>query len=151
MNWEQLLFFDFPSSGQLILRITLAAALWPHGAQKVLGLFGGPGWKESYAIFTQKVGIPAPLAVIAMLTEFLAPLFLVLGLFTHVAALAVMIQMLVAMSMHVKNGFFINWHADQKGEGIEYHILYAGAALGVFLMGAGDYSLDAVLKNMLFK
>lgn len=150
MSWESLLFFDFSSLGQLIVRLALATALWPHGAQKVLGLFGGPGWRESYAIFTQKVGIPAPLAVIAMLTEFLAPICLALGLFTHVAAMGVVILMLVAMSKHVKNGFFMNWYANQKGEGIEYHILYAGAAFGIFLMGAGNYSLDNVLKNILF-
>lgn len=147
--WENLLFGSELSWGQLVLRITLAATLWPHGAQKVLGWFGGNGWSKTYAGMTGGMHIPGPLVVIAMLTEFFAPIGLLLGLLTRLAALGVIIQMLVAMSMHVQNGFFINWFGTQKGEGIEYHILYAGAALALLLMGAGPYSVDAWLAGLL--
>lgn len=33
--------------GLLVLRLTLAFILWPHGTQKVLGWFGGAGWELS--------------------------------------------------------------------------------------------------------
>ena len=65
--------------GLLVLRLTLALILWPHGAQKVLGWFGGAGWDGTYQAFTEKMGIPPFLAKVAMLTEFFAPICLVLG------------------------------------------------------------------------
>ena len=75
--------------GLLVLRLTLALILWPHGAQKVLGWFGGAGWDGTYQAFTGKMGIPPFLAKVAMLTEFFAPICLVLGIFTRLAALSV--------------------------------------------------------------
>ena len=60
--------------GLLVLRLTLALILWPHGAQKVLGWFGGAGWDGTYQAFTEKMGIPPFLAKVAMLTEFFAPI-----------------------------------------------------------------------------
>lgn len=65
--------------GLLVLRLTLALILWPHGAQKVLGWFGGAGWDGTYQAFTEKMGIPPFLAKVAMLTEFFAPICLVLA------------------------------------------------------------------------
>lgn len=142
---ENLLCGSWESTGQLVLRLTLAAMLWPHGAQKVLGWFGGSGWTGTYSVFTQKMGIPAPLTVIAMLTEFLAPLGLAFGFMTRLSCLGVIILMLVAMKMNIQNGFFMNWIGNQKGEGIEYHLLYIGGALALCLMGPGAFSLDALL------
>lgn len=139
---EQFLFGSAGSVGELILRITLAAVLLPHGLQKVLGCFGGPGLKGSYAAFTS-MGIPPVLSTLAIFTEFLAPLFLAVGFMTRPAAIAVFILMLVAMSKHISNGFFMNWFGNGKGEGVEYHILYAGAALALIFTGAGSISIDA--------
>ena len=79
--------------GLLVLRLTLAFILWPHGTQKVLGWFGGAGWEGTYRAFTEKMGIPPFLAKVAMLTEFFAPICLVLGVFTRIAALSVIILM----------------------------------------------------------
>ena len=80
--------------GLLVLRLTLALILWPHGAQKVLGWFGGAGWDGTYRAFTGKMGIPPFLAKVAMLTEFFAPICLVLGIFTRLAALSVIIMVI---------------------------------------------------------
>ena len=60
----------------LILRIVLAAVMFPHGAQKALGWFGGPGFAPFMATFTDKMHIPAPLAFLVVLTEFLGPIAL---------------------------------------------------------------------------
>ena len=129
--------------GLLVLRLTLALILWPHGAQKVLGWFGGAGWEGTYRAFTEKMGIPPFLAKVAMLTEFFAPICLVLGVFTRIAALAVIIMMAVAMTKHVKNGYFANWSGKKAGEGVEFHLLYAGSALALLLTGPGPWSVDA--------
>jgi len=129
--------------GLLVLRLTLALILWPHGAQKVLGWFGGAGWEGTYRAFTEKMGISPFLAKVAMLTEFFAPICLVLGVFTRIAALGVIIMMAVAMARHVKNGYFSNWSGKKAGEGVEFHLLYAGSALALLLTGPGPWSVDA--------
>lgn len=129
--------------GILLLRLTLACILWPHGAQKVMGWFGGSGWNGTYEMFTQKMGIPSILAKAAMLTEFIAPICLALGLFTRAAALGMLILMLVAMTKHLKNGYFANWSGQKNGEGVEFHILFSGVALALVLIGAGPWSVDA--------
>ena len=129
--------------GLLVLRLTLAFILWPHGTQKVLGWFGGAGWEGTYRAFTEKMGIPPFLAKVAMLTEFFAPICLALGVFTRIAALSVIILMAVAMTKHVKNGYFSNWSGKKAGEGVEFHLLYAGSALALLLTGPGPWSVDA--------
>lgn len=66
-----------------------------------------------------------------------------LGVFTRIAALAVIIMMAVAMTKHVKNGYFANWSGKKAGEGVEFHLLYAGSALALLLTGPGPWSVDA--------
>ena len=83
------------------------------------------------------------LAKVAMLTEFFAPICLALGVFTRIAALSVIILMAVAMTKHVKNGYFSNWSGKKTGEGVEFHLLYAGSALALLLTGPGPWSVDA--------
>lgn len=129
--------------GLLVLRLTVALILWPHGAQKVLGWFGGSGWEGSYRDFTEKMGISPFLARVAILTEFFAPICLALGLLTRIAALSVLILMIVAMTKHAKNGYFANWSGKKAGEGIEFHLLYSGCALALALTGPGPWSVDA--------
>ncbi len=130
-----------------LLRVTLALAMFPHGAQKALGWFGGGGPAGTIAGFEQAFGISAPLAILAIAVEFLAPLGLLLGLGTRLAALALAGQMLVAASFHRGNGFFMNWSGNQAGEGIEYHLLYIGAALALVIAGGGAWSLDRSLAG----
>jgi putative oxidoreductase len=130
--------------GLLLLRLALAAVMFPHGAQKLLGWFGGPGVAGTMHFFTGKMHIPAPLGVLVILVEFFGPLLLVVGLLTRVAALAIGIDMLVAMlTVHLGNGFFANWSGRQKGEGIEYFIYAIAIAAVVTIVGAGRYSIDA--------
>lgn len=128
--------------GKLLLRVTLAVTIFPHGAQKVLGWFGGGGFSATYKGFTEGMGIWGPLAVIAILTEFLSPFFLLAGVLTRLNALALAILMSVALSVSTGNGFFMNWGGNQAGEGIEFHLLFIGAALALMLLGGGRISLD---------
>ena len=131
----------------LVLRLALAAVIFPHGAQKVLGWFGGPGLKGTLDFF-RKSGIPAPLAMLAIAAEFLGPLGLATGLLTRVAALGIASVMIVAIfRVHRQHGFFMNWYGNQGGEGFEYHLLALGLAVALIVVGAGAWSLDALVAQ----
>jgi putative oxidoreductase len=131
----------------LLLRITLAVVIFPHGAQKALGWFSGHGFKGTMKYFTDS-GIPTVFAVLAIAAEFLGPLGLAVGLLTRVAAFGIACVMLVAIvTVHWPHGFFINWYGNQKGEGIEYHLLALGIAITLMIVGAGVWSLDGALAS----
>jgi len=134
------------SAALLIARLTLGLVFFPHGAQKVLGWFGGYGFTGTMGFFTGMLHIPAPLAFLAIAAEFAGSLGLIVGLLGRVAAFGIAANMIVAILMvHGANGFFMNWYGTQKGEGIEYHLLVLGLALIVILYGAGKASIDRLI------
>ncbi len=127
----------------LLLRLTLAVVIFPHGAQKVLGSFGGYGWTGTMGYLTGTIGLPTPVAALVMLIEFLAPLALLVGFCTRFAALGIAAVMVGAIeTVHQGNGFFMNWTGKQAGEGFEYHLLAIGIALALIVAGAGRLSVD---------
>jgi putative oxidoreductase len=135
-------------AASLILRVLLGAVMFAHGAQKVLGVFGGHGLAGTMGFFTGQLGIPAPLAVLAIATEFLGSLGLFFGFLTRLAALGIGVLMVVAAVMvHLPNGFFMNWFGNQKGEGFEYHILAVAIALALLIRGGGKWSIDRALAG----
>ena len=132
-----------------LLRITLGVVMFPHGAQKMLGWFGGYGFSGTMGFFTGQLCIPAIFAFLAILAEFLGSLGLIVGLFTRVAAFGIASVMVVAIvTSHLGNGFFMNWAGNQKGEGFEYHLLALGLSLAVLLRGAGAGSLDRGISRL---
>ena len=133
--------------GALIARIALGVVMFPHGAQKVLGWWGGHGLSATLETFSAKMGIPAPLALAAIGAEFLGALGLIVGLGTRVAAFGIGVTMAVAAFMHAGNGFFMNWFGQQEGEGYEYHLLAIGIAAALVVRGAGAVSLDGLLAK----
>src|SRR5262245_27564746 len=133
-----------PSVIQLLLRLALAIVIFPHGAQKALGWFGGHGFKGTMAHFSK--GFPAPLGFLAITAEFLGPLGLALGLLTRLAAFGIACVMVVAvLTTHTQHGFFMNWTGTQKGEGFEFHLLVLGIAFALIIGGAGLWSMDGAL------
>lgn len=129
-----------------LARIILGMALFAHGAQKLLGWFGGHGLSATLRTFRDQLGIPTPLAYLAIAAEFFGGLGLIVGLFSRIAALGIAIIMVVAMVMvHLKYGFFINWFGDKQGHGIEYHLLAIALAVIIVVHGAGAFSLDRAL------
>lgn len=133
----------------LILRVLLGAVFIPHGAQKVLGWFGGHGFEGTMGYFTGALGIPALFAFLAIAAEFAGALALIAGFFTRAAAAGIAAVMAVAMTMHAQHGFFMNWSGAQKGEGIEFHLLAAGIAVVVMIVGGGKFSLDRLFADRL--
>jgi putative oxidoreductase len=122
--------------------------IFPHGAQKLLGWFGGYGFSGTMQFLTSGMHIPWIFALFAILIEFFGGVALVLGIYTRVAALLVGLELLVAAWMvHLKNGFFMNWGGQQKGEGIEFFILVAGISLALVLKGGGACSVDHALTK----
>src|SRR6516225_10969514 len=116
----------------MFLRLMLGVIFFAHGAQKMLGWFGGYGFSGTMNFFTQMMHIPAPLAFLAICAEFFGGLGLIVGLLSRVAAFGIAMNMLVAILMvHIHYGFFVNWYGQQKGEGFEYHLLAIALALVV--------------------
>ena len=131
----------------LVLRLTLAIVMFPHGAQKALGWFGGQGLSGTLGFF-RSVGIPTPLALLVVAAEFLGSIGLAFGLLTRLAAFGILCVMVGAIvTTHLPHGFFMNWFGTQKGEGYEYHLLAIGIALALIISGAGAWSLDAALAR----
>ena len=129
------------------LRLVLGVVFFAHGAQKMLGWFGGFGFHATMGFLTH-VGLPAPVAFLVIVIEFFGGLGLVVGFLTRIAALGIGIEMIGAIFMiHLPNGFFMNWMGTQKGEGIEYHLLVLAMAATLLLRGAGAFSLDKALSK----
>ena len=133
----------------LVLRLGLGIVMFPHGAQKVLGWFGGYGLAGTWGFMTGQLHIPAVFAALAITAEFAGSLGLIVGLLGRVAAFGIGVEMAVAAFVggHVANGFFMNWSGHQAGEGFEYHILVIVIALAVMIKGSGALSLDRLLAG----
>lgn len=131
-----------------ILRIALGLVIFPHGMQKLFGWFGGFGFTGTMNFFTDTMGIPYALALMAILAESIGSVGLIIGFFTRFCAFGVGVTIAVgALMVHLPNGFFMNWFGKQAGEGYEYHILVVGMAITLILTGGGRWSLDALILN----
>ena len=134
--------------GRLIVRLTLGLVMFPHGAQKLLGWFGGHGFLETLQFFTSQLGLPAVVVFLVVLAEFFGSLALITGFLGRLGAFGILCVMLGAIFLvHLPNGFFMNWYGTQKGEGIEYHILAIGMALAILVKGSGAFSIDRSMSG----
>src|SRR5882762_3431049 len=61
------------------MRVMLGIVFFPHGAQKVLGWFGGYGFSGTMGFFTTQLHVPAPFAFLAIMAEFAGSIALILG------------------------------------------------------------------------
>ncbi len=129
----------------VIIRLALGVIFFAHGAQKVLGWWGGSGFSGTIALFA-KNGMSAPLTVLVMVGEFFGGLGVLVGALTRLAALGPAIVMVGAIfTVHLKDGFFMNWFCQpDRGHGIEYNLALLAMALSLILTGAGPLSIDAL-------
>ena len=129
------------------LRLVLGVVFFAHGSQKLLGWFGGFGFHGTMGFFEQ-LGLPAVVAALLIVGEFLASLGLITGTLTRIAALGVAAIMIGAIFLvHLPNGFFMNWLGSQKGEGYEFHLLALAMAAALLLRGGGAFSVDRTLTK----
>ncbi len=133
----------------LILRVTLGVVMFPHGAQKVFGWFGGNGFSGTMGFLTTQLNIPSVLAFLVIMAESVGAVMLIVGFVGRFAAFGVACVMLGAIALvHLPNGFFMNWSGKQAGEGFEYHLLALAISAAVMIAGSGKWSVDrAITQN----
>jgi putative oxidoreductase len=130
----------------LVARLMLGIVFFPHGMQKLFGWFGGYGFSVTLHNFTDKMGIPVVFALLAIIAESFGSLGVLTGFLTRIAAFGIGCVMVVAvLTVHIHNGFFMNWFGNKTGEGFEYHLLAIGLALVLMIKGGGLCSLDSFI------
>src|SRR5699024_1651830 len=129
------------SFGLLIIRLVLGVTFIGHGAQKLFGWFGGGGVKGTGQFFESiRIKPGHAMAILAGLSEFGGCLLFALGMVRPLAALLIIGSMLMAIiKVHAANGFWSSYG------GLEFDLVFMAAALGIALVGAGDYSMDAFI------
>ena len=134
----------------LILRIFLGLVVFPHGAQKLLGWFGGYGFSGTMSFFTGTVGLPWAMGLLVILLESVGAVVLMAGIATRLIVINyILLAIGIVFSSHIENGFFMNWFGNQAGEGYEYFLLWIGLATGLAISGGGKFSVDKeiIMKN----
>jgi putative oxidoreductase len=127
----------------LLIRFTIGLILFLHGLQKVFGLFGGSGLQNWNTYLKKSFNLPEFVGYTAAFTEMIFGFFLIIGLFTRVSSIIMIVFMLFAKFMvHWENGFFIN------KSGYEYCLLIIVCLTSLTIMGGGKYSVDS---KFLFK
>ena len=143
--WREILRRALATTGgydTLLLRLALGVLMLPHGVQKTLGWWGGYGFTGTMNAFTQMMGIPAPLALAAILAESLGALLLIFGVFTRLNAFAIGVTMVVASTMHLGGGFFMP-------KGVEFFIPVVAVAIVLLAKGGGKWAVDSKIAEKL--
>jgi putative oxidoreductase len=130
----------------LILRLAISIVIFPHGAQKLLGWFGGFGFSGTMQFFTTVKGLPWIVGFLVILIEFFGSLLLAAGIGSRIIAASIIVLAGgIIFTSHIQNGFFMNWFGNQKGEGYEYFLLLIGLSAALLLNGSGRLSADRLL------
>jgi putative oxidoreductase len=144
--WRRLTWTD-DTVTTLVLRLALGLVMFPHGAQKLQGWFGGRGFFGTIDLFHQ-LGFSTILAVSVTIGEFFGGLGLLVGFLSRVAAGGIGLFMLGAIiTVHWPYGFFMNWAGDKPREGFEFHILAIGIAVVIMILGGGKWSVDRTVAE----
>ena len=131
----------------LMLRIPLGLIFMAHGAQKLLGLFDGPGLTATFKTYEEKMGIPPIFTLLAIIAEFGGGFGILTGFLTRLSAAGISAVMLVAMyKIHWAHGFFLAVSGGVgRGNGIEFNLALLGMALYLLIAGGGRWCLDRIV------
>jgi putative oxidoreductase len=127
--------------GLLIIRLVIGLLFVGHGAQKLFGWFGGYGLKGTGGWF-ESIGMKpgVTMALFAGLAELIGGLLFAVGLLTPLAGIMIAGTMLMAIvKVHAPNGLW------STANGYEYNLTLIAVAIGIALIGPGQYALDALL------
>jgi putative oxidoreductase len=117
----------------LAVRLVAGVIFTAHGAQKLLGVFGGPGLEKTVEMMGV-MGYPVTIG------EFFGGIGLVVGFLTRFSAASLIVIMFGAIAMvHGKNGFFMS------SDGFEYNLALIGLLLPTLMAGPGRFSVGRVL------
>lgn len=132
----------------LILRLTVGLILFPHGAQKLVGAFGGFGFSGTMGYFTETMQLPWIVAFLVIVIEFFGAIALIAGFASRIwAGMTIVLMLGIIFSSHLDNGFFMNWFGTQKGEGFEFHLLVIGLSLAILFNGSGKWAIDRIFMK----
>jgi putative oxidoreductase len=127
--------------GLLVIRLVIGVLFIGHGAQKLFGWFGGHGLKGTGGWFDSigmKPGVT--MALLAGLAELVGGILFALGLLTPLAAILIAATMFMAIvKVHGQNGLWAT------SNGYEYNLTLLAVAIGIALIGPGQYAVDAFL------
>jgi putative oxidoreductase len=138
------------SWSSLVLRVVLGIVIFAHGAQKLLGWFGGNGFSGTMGFFTNIMHLPWLIAFLVIIGESLGSVALIAGFLTRITAASYIVVMLGAIAtVHWPQGFFMNWSGKQPGEGFEYHLLVIGMSAVLLIVGGGKWSVDGLISRRL--
>lgn len=131
----------------LLLRLAAGAVMLVHGSQKVLGLFGGFGFTGTMNFFTETMHLPWLIGFLVIVIEFFGSIALIIGLATKPVSVAITIVALgIVITSRIQYGFFMNWYGTQKGEGVEYFIIYIAITASLVISGGGKFSVDRLIQ-----
>jgi len=136
-----------PSFSFVFLRLGLAVTFFAHSTQQIFGWFDGRGLTAMLANWKEKYGIPTPIGVIGMFTEFFGSFAMLLGFLTRPFALGLAIFMTVAIQKaHWEHGFFLA-RRPGEGSGIEYCLALFLITMALLIDRRGALSIDGLLSR----
>lgn len=143
---RDIIFKTSTSYAPLLIRVMLALTVFPHGAQKLLGWFGGHGFSGTMGFLTGTMNLPWLIAFLVIILESIGALALFAGFATRLIGISYLVLALgMIFTAHIQHGFFMNWFGNQQGEGYEYFLLWIGMALSLIITGGGKYSIDGTI------
>jgi putative oxidoreductase len=147
MNLQSFLKTDSENWAALITRLFVGIVIFPHGAQKLFGWFGGNGFNQTLDGLINYGHLPGFIAFLVIIIESIGALCLIVGLITRFWAFFMSVNFIgIIITVHYQFGFFMNWHnLPNAHEGFEYHLLVVGLSLASLITGGGKWSLDSLI------
>ncbi len=142
------IFNSSDSYAPLAIRLMLGLVVFPHGAQKMFGWFGGYGFEGTMGYFTDTMELPWLIGFLVIILESFGAIALIVGVAARIIAGSyILLGFGIMVTSHIQHGFFMNWFGQLQGEGYEYFLLWIGMAISLTITGGGKYSVDRIISR----